>query len=67
MRSSGITVQGNSETHFRYQVGHPKDGAEADPFSTAGLAAGDYVLRVVARDFSGNVALRGRDLAVRVF
>jgi len=64
---SGITVQGNSETHFRYQVGHPKDGAEADPFSTAGLAAGDYVLRVVARDFSGNVALRGRDLAVRVF
>ena len=64
---SGITVQGSSETHFRYQVGHPRDKGEHDPVSTAGLAAGDYILRVVAKDFSGNVALRGRDLAVRVF
>ena len=64
---SGITVQGSSETHFRYQVGHPRDKGEHDPFSTAGLPAGDYILRVVAKDFSGNAALRGRDLAVRVF
>ena len=63
---SGITVQGNAETHFRYQVGHPQDKASADPVSTASLPAGDYLLRVVAKDFSGNVALRGRDVAVRV-
>jgi sugar lactone lactonase YvrE len=64
---SGITVQGNSETHFRYQVGHPQDKGAADPVSTAALPAGDYILRVVAKDFSGNAALRGRDVAVRVF
>ncbi|MDP9125239.1 MAG: gluconolaconase, partial [Pseudomonadota bacterium] len=64
---SGITVQGNSETHFRYQVGHPQDKGEADPVSTAALPAGDYILRIVAKDFSGNEALRGRDVAVRVF
>ena len=64
---SGITVQGNSETHFRYQVGHPQDKTEVDPVSTAALPAGDYVLRVIAKDFSGNVALRGRDVPVRIF
>jgi hypothetical protein len=64
---SGITVQGNSETHFRYQVGHPQDKGVADPVSTASLPAGDYILRVVAKDFSGNEARRGRDVAVRVF
>jgi len=56
---SGITVQGNSETHFRYRIGH----AEGD----AALPAGDYTLRIVAKDFSGNEATRGRDVAVRVF
>ena len=52
---SGITVQGNSETHFRYHVGH----AQGD----AALPAGDYTLRIVAKDFSGNEATRGRDVA----
>ena len=51
-------MQGNSETHFRYRVGH----AEGD----AALPAGDYTLRIVAKDFSGNEATRGRDLAVRI-
>jgi hypothetical protein len=64
---SGITVQGNRETHFRYQLGHPQDAGEVDPVSTKALPAGDYTLRVIARDFSGNAALRGRDVAVRVF
>ena len=63
---SGITVQGNAETHFLYQVGHPLDKASADPVSTASLPAGDYILRVIAKDFSGNEALRGRDVAVRI-
>ncbi|MCK9688571.1 gluconolaconase [Scleromatobacter humisilvae] len=56
---SGITVQGSSETHFRYRVGR----AEGD----APLPPGDYTLRIVAKDFSGNEATRGRDVAVRVF
>lgn len=56
---SGITVQGSSETHFRYRVAHPG----GDP----ALPAGDYTLRVVARDFSGNQATQGRDLRVRIF
>jgi hypothetical protein len=55
---SGITAQGNSETHFRYQVGHPQDKGAADPVSTAALPAGDYILRVVATDFSGDGAVR---------
>ena len=54
---SGITVQGSRETHFRYRV----DAA------AAGLPAGDYTLRVVAKDYAGNAAQRGRDVAVRVF
>ena len=57
--NSGITVQGSSETHFRYRVGH----AEGD----APLPPGDYTLRVVAKDFSGNEATRGRDVSVRIF
>ena len=57
--NSGITVQGSSETHFRYRVGH----AEGD----APLPPGDYTLRVVAKDFSGNEATRGRDVSVRLF
>jgi hypothetical protein len=56
---SGITVQGSSETHFRYRVAH----AEGE----APLPAGDYTLRIVAKDFSGNEATRGRDVAVRIF
>ena len=56
---SGITVQGNSETHFLYRIGHAQ--------GAAALPAGDYTLRIVAKDFSGNAALRGRDVAVSVF
>ena len=64
---SGITVQGSSETHFRYRVGRAPGQASVEaPFSTAALAPGDYTLRVVAKDFSGNEAVRGRDVGVRI-
>jgi len=65
---SGITVQGATETHFRYNVAStPRTGpVAAGTWSTTGMAPGDYTLRIVARDFSGNEALRGRDLAVRI-
>ena len=65
---SGITVQGSAETHFRYAIAHPL--SVCDPVATGcaptWLPAGDYVLRIVARDFSGNEASRNRDLPVRV-
>jgi sugar lactone lactonase YvrE len=57
---SGITVQGNAETHFRYAI-------PASLCATTTLAPGDYVLRIVAKDFSGNEATGGRDVAVRLF
>ena len=64
---SGITVQGSSETHFRYRIGRAAGQASAEPpFSTAALAPGDYLLRIVAKDYAGNEATRGRDVAVRV-
>jgi hypothetical protein len=64
---SGITVQGSSETHFRYRVGRAAGRPSAEPpFSTAALVPGDYVLRIVAKDFSGNEAKGGRDVAVRI-
>jgi sugar lactone lactonase YvrE len=55
---SGITVQGNAETHFRYSITQA---------ATTALPPGDYLLRIVAKDFSGNEATRGRDLNVRIF
>jgi hypothetical protein len=30
------------------------------------LAAGDYILRIFAADYAGNVARSGRDLAIRI-
>lgn len=65
---SGISVHGSAETHFRYRVAStPRSGPVAmGPWWTSALAPGDYTLRIVARDFSGNEAKRGRDLAVRV-
>lgn len=63
---SGITVHGSAETHFRYLL--PGLGAEGQPtpgrWSTGNLPAGDYLLRIVGRDFAGNQALQGRDLAL---
>jgi hypothetical protein len=66
---SGITVQGNAETHFRYAIGVPAGASAGTPTvsSTAALPAGDYLLRIVAKDFSGNEAAHGRDAAVRIF
>ena len=65
---SGITVQGNAETHFRYAIGRPQDqNGVGSLCATTALPTGDYVLRIVAKDFSGNEATRGRDVAVRVF
>ena len=65
---SGITVHGSARTHFKYFVtntvrdGHFSTGA----WQVAELPAGDYLLRITASDYSGNVAAAGRDLKVRL-
>jgi hypothetical protein len=65
---SGIPFYGNRRTRFLYTVtSRFRDGRAADGFlDTTRLAVGDYILRVTAADFSGNEAMRNRDLPVSV-
>ncbi len=65
---SGITVHGSAVTRFRYMVGNTvRDGRLGSGQWQAGaLPPGDYVLRITARDYSGNTATANRDLRVRV-
>jgi len=53
---SGITVYGSKITRFLYQVSNTiRDGhARTDSWDTQQLAKGDYVLRIVGADYSGN-------------
>ena len=65
---SGITVHGSSSTRFLYNLsneifdGHARTGF----WNIKSLAAGDYILRIYAADYAGNVASKGRDLALRL-
>ena len=63
---SGITVHGSAATHFKYLLTNTvRDGELATgTWRTEGLPAGDYTLRITARDYSGNVAGTGRDLGL---
>jgi sugar lactone lactonase YvrE len=63
---SGETVHGSAMTHFRYVVTNlARDGrVESGRWQTATLPPGDYIVRIIARDYSGNVARRNRDTAV---
>ncbi len=65
---SGITVYGSKATRFLYQVTNTvRDGvARSGSWNPAGLAAGDYTIRILAADYAGNVALAGRDLAIAI-
>ncbi len=66
---SGITVYGSKATRFLYQVTNTvRDGvARQGSWNPAGLAPGDYTIRIYAADYAGNVALAGRDLAITVY
>jgi sugar lactone lactonase YvrE len=65
---SGITVYGSATTRFLYNVTNTvKDGkAEAGAWDTSELPAGDYILRIIAADYSGNEALGNRDVMLTV-
>lgn len=65
---SGITVYGSATTRFLYNVTNTvKDGrAEPGALDTSQLPAGDYTLRIIAADYSGNEAQGNRDLMLTV-
>jgi hypothetical protein len=65
---SGIPFYGGRRTRFLYVATNTfHDGIASEGFwDTASLAAGRYILRVHARDISGNEASANRDLAVTV-
>ena len=67
-QGSGITVHGSAATHFKYFVTNTvRDGHfAAGLWQASALPAGDYLLRITASDYSGNVAVAGRDLKVRL-
>ncbi len=66
--ASGITVYGSATTRFLYQVTNlVRHGRVAEGvWKTDELAPGDYILRLMARDYAGNEAVEGRDLPIRV-
>jgi len=65
---SGITVYGSKTTRFLYEVTNKvRDGrAERGVWDTSQLPKGDYVLRIIAGDYSGNEAQEGRDVLITV-
>jgi sugar lactone lactonase YvrE len=65
---SGDTVHSDQQTRMLYVVSNVvRHGrAERVGWSPAGLAAGDYVVRVYAADRAGNVAAAGRDLPITI-
>ena len=65
---SGITVYGSKTTRFLYEVTNTvRDGrAESGVWDTTQLPKGDYVLRIIAADYSGNESQERRDVLVTV-
>jgi DNA-binding beta-propeller fold protein YncE len=65
---SGITVYGSAKTRFLYEVTNSvRDGrAERGSWDTSPLPKGDYILRIIAADFSGNEVQEGRDLKITI-
>jgi hypothetical protein len=65
---SGITVYGSARTRFLYEVTNTvRDGhAARGTWDTSQLPKGDYVLRIIAADFSGNEAQKGRDINITI-
>ena len=65
---SGITVYGSATTRFLYEVTNTvRDGrAAAGVWDPTPLPKGDYILRIIAADYSGNEANEGRDVLITI-
>ena len=65
---SGITVYGSKTTRFLYEVTNTvRDGrAATGVWDTTALPKGDYTLRIIAADYSGNEVQEGRDVPITV-
>lgn len=65
---SGITVYGSAMTRFLYEVTNTVHDGRVAPgvWDSAQLPKGDYVLRIIAADYSGNEAQDGRDLLITI-
>lgn len=64
--NSGITVYGSAATRFRYiATNSVRDGGFATGlWKTDELPAGDYIVRIFASDYAGNLAVRNRDVPI---
>ena len=64
---SGITVHGSARTRFLYNVTNTvRDGhAKLGFLDVKDIPKGEYLIRIFAADFAGNVAKNDRDLAIR--
>jgi len=65
---SGITVYGSKSTRFLYEVTNIVRDGRASPgvWDASQLPKEDYVLRIIAADYSGNEAQAGRDVLITV-
>jgi sugar lactone lactonase YvrE len=65
---SGIPFYGERRTRFLYVVTNTFRGGQAAAglWQAGQLPPGDYTLRIHARDASGNVAAKNRDLAITI-
>jgi sugar lactone lactonase YvrE len=65
---SGITVYGSAMTRFLYEVTNTVHDGRVAPgvWDTTQFPKGDYVLRIIAADYSGNEAQDGRDLLITI-
>lgn len=66
--SSGILAHGHAGTRFDYVVTNiVRDGiARNESWRPADLAPGDYLIRILAADYAGNQAIKGRDLPITI-
>jgi len=65
---SGITVYGSAKTLFLYEITNTvRDGhATRGTWDTSQLPKGDYILRIIAADYSGNEAQKDRDINITI-
>src|SRR6266850_2415248 len=65
---SGITVYGSKTTRFLYELTNTiRDGrATAGIWDTTSLPKGNYLLHIIAADYSGNEAQQGTDILITI-